>query len=358
MWSVAKKMTQFQNQVVTTKNPILTVASLIIIVAGMKAAAPLLTPLFLALFTAIVCWPLLSWLHRRGVPSGLAVSLVVTGLIIVMTILGAYVFSSFNQFTKELPAYQANLHFQTAGLIDWLHEKGISIPNDMNLVKELNAGKVMKFAGSMLAGLGDAFANIFFILLTVIFLMLESFSMPNKVKRAFGGGSFDAHSVTIIESINRYLGIKAITSLVTGILIAVWVMLLHVDFPVLWGVLAFMLNFVPNIGSIIAAVPTVLLALVQLGGESAMLVAFGYLTVNTLVGNVWETRIMGQGLGLSTLVVFLSLTFWGWMFGTVGMLLSVPFTMIAKIILENNERTYWIAVLLGPEEESESFEQE
>lgn len=341
-------------QAVTTKNPILTVASLVIIVAGMKAASPLLTPLF----TAIVCWPLLSWLYRRGVPSGLAVTLVVTGLIIILTVLGAYVFSSFNQFTKELPAYQVGLQFQTTGLINWLHEKGVSIPDDMNLIKELNAGKVMKFAGTMLAGLGDAFANIFFILLTVIFLMLESFSMPHKVKRAFGGGSVDAHSITIIDSINRYLGIKAITSLVTGILIAVWLKMLQVDFPVLWGVLAFMLNFVPNIGSIIAAVPTVLLALVQLGGESAMLVVFGYLTVNTLVGNVWETRIMGQGLGLSTLVVFLSLAFWGWIFGTVGMLLSVPFTMIAKIILENDERTYWIAVLLGPEGDSKSLEQE
>jgi len=351
-------MNQLQEKADIPKNPILTVASLIIIVAGMKAASPLLTPLFLALFTAIVCWPLLSWLYRRGVPSGLAVTLVVTGLIIALTVLGTYVFSSLNQFTKGLPAYQANLQYQTAGLIRWLHEKGMSLPNDMNLIKELNAGKVMKFAGVMLTGLGDAFANIFFILLTVIFLLLESFSMPQKVKQAFGTSSIDAQSMAIINSINRYLGIKAITSLVTGVLIAVWLTLLHVDFPILWGVIAFMLNFVPNIGSIIAAVPTVLLALVQLGGQSAILVIFGYLTVNTLVGNVWEPRIMGQGLGLSTLVVFLSLTFWGWMFGTVGMLLSVPFTMIAKIILENDEKTFWIAVLLGPEGDLDEFEQE
>lgn len=168
----------------------------------------------------------------------------------------------------------------------------------MNLIKELNAGKVMKFAGAMLTGLGDAFANIFFILLTVIFLLLESFSMPQKVKQAFGNSSVDAQSMTIINSINRYLAIKAITSLVTGALIAVWLTLLHVDFPILWGVIAFMLNFVPNIGSIIAAVPTVLLALVQLGGESAMLVILGYLTVNTLVGNVWEAQNNGTRTGI------------------------------------------------------------
>ena len=155
-------MTQFQEKVDTPKNPILTVASLIIIVAGMKAASPLLTPLFLALFTAIVCWPLLSWLHRRGVPSGLAVTLVITGLIIALIVLGTYVFSSLNQFTKGLPAYQANLQYQTAGLIRWLHEKGISLPNDMNLIKELNAGKVMKYAWSHANGIRGCFCEYLF----------------------------------------------------------------------------------------------------------------------------------------------------------------------------------------------------
>ncbi len=113
------------------------------------------------------------------------------------------------------------------------------------------------------------------------------------------------------------------------------------------GVIAFMLNFVPTIGSIIAAVPTVLLCLVQLGVNSSLLVMLGYFVVNMVVGNIWEPRIMGRGLGLSTLVVFLSLTFWGWVFGSVGMLLSVPFTMIAKIVLEKNPDTRWIAILLG-----------
>ena len=226
----------------------------------------------------------------------------------------------------------------------------------MDLIKELNAGKVMKFVGTMLKGFGDAFANIFFILLTVVFLLFESFSMPQKIKQAFGGTNVDQQSMVILTNINRYLGIKATTSLATGIFVAIWLLFLGVDFPVLWGVIAFLLNFVPNIGSIIAAIPTVLLALVQLGGQSSMLVMLGYITINTVVGNVWEPRIMGHGLGLSTLVVFLSLTFWGWMFGTVGMLLSVPFTMIAKIILENDEKTYWIAVLLGPEGDLESLE--
>ena len=173
-----------------------------------------------------------------------------------------------------------------------------------------------------------------------------------------GDSNLSNHFREIVARINQYLAIKAVTSLVTGLLITLWLSILGVDFPILWGVIAFMLNFVPTIGSIIAAIPTMLLSLVQLGVDSTLLVALGYLLVNTVVGNVWEPRIMGRGLGLSTLVVFLSLTFWGWVFGSVGMLLSVPFTMIAKIVLEKSPDTRWIAILLGSESDLPEIDDE
>jgi predicted PurR-regulated permease PerM len=122
---------------------------------------------------------------------------------------------------------------------------------------------------------------------------------------------------------------------------------------VLWGLVAFLFNFVPNIGSIIAAVPALLLALVQLGPGPALAAGAGYLVVNIVMGNVVEPRFMGRGVGLSTLVVFLSLVFWGWVLGPVGMLLSVPLTMVVKLALEANPETRWIAVLIGPDVEPE-----
>lgn len=122
-----------------------------------------------------------------------------------------------------------------------------------------------------------------------------------------------------------------------------------IDYALLWGVLAFLLNFVPNIGSIIAAVPAVLLALIQLGPFSALMTAMGYLIANMVMGNIIEPRYMGKGLGLSTLVVFLSLVFWGWVLGPVGMLLSVPLTMLMKIALESSDETRWLAILMGPD---------
>ncbi len=341
-----------------SKNPFLTFAALVIILAGMKAASPILNPLFLSFFTAIVCWPLLTWLGRKGLPSEFAVTLVILGLVIVLITLGAYLVSAINKFSSEIPIYQANLSQQTKGLFEWLHEYDISFPESAQIIKELDAGKAMKFAGVLLSGFSNVFANIFFILITVVFILLESYALPVKMKYAFGQSKINENASKIITSINQYLAIKVITSLATGLFITLWLMLLGVDFPVLWGVVAFMLNFVPNIGSIIAAIPTVLLALVQLGGHAAFLAVLGYLLVNTVVGNLWEPRIMGRGLGLSTLVVFLSMALWGWVFGPVGMFLSVPFTMIAKIILENNPDTRWIAILLGSDKDLETEETE
>ena len=152
-----------------------------------------------------------------------------------------------------------------------------------------------------------------------------------------------------LNDVKQYMAIKTWVSLATGVLAAAWTAVLGVDYPLLWGLLAFALNYVPNIGSIIAAVPAVLLALVQLGLFEALMTAGGYVAVNLVMGNVVEPRFMGRGLGLSTLVVFLSLLFWGWVLGPVGMLLSVPLTITAKIALDSRKETRWIAILLGPE---------
>jgi predicted PurR-regulated permease PerM len=149
------------------------------------------------------------------------------------------------------------------------------------------------------------------------------------------------------NAVNQYLAIKTLVSIFTGFAVGIWLWVLGVDFPLLWGVSAFLLNFIPNIGSIIAALPAVMLAFVQLGGVSSGLAALGFLVVNLVVGNIIEPRYMGKGLGLSTLVVFLSLILWGWVFGAVGMLLSIPLTIIVKLALEANPKTRWLALMLG-----------
>jgi predicted PurR-regulated permease PerM len=151
---------------------------------------------------------------------------------------------------------------------------------------------------------------------------------------------------TIFAQINEYMVLKALISLLTAFVVWIALLFIGVDYPFLWAVLAFLLNFIPNIGSIIAAIPPVLLSFVQLGSMSAFLVVIVYTLVNVIIGSVIEPKVMGKGLGLSTLVVFLSLIFWGWLLGMVGMLLSVPLTIMAKIVFNADPKTKWLSILL------------
>jgi predicted PurR-regulated permease PerM len=197
------------------------------------------------------------------------------------------------------------------------------------------------------------------IFILAIFLLLEAGTLTAKMAAAFGEGHVHLETFRqLFEDINRYLVIKTWISLLTGLLAGVLCAAAGVDFPVLWGVLAFVLNYVPNIGSIVAAIPPTLLALLRLGSGASLAVAAGYVVINTVLGNMVEPRVMGNGLGLSPFVVLLSLVFWGWVLGPIGMLLSVPLTMAVKIATESSDQTRWIAVLLGPGQAGESAAEE
>jgi predicted PurR-regulated permease PerM len=327
-------------------------AAFVVLVAGMRAASELLVPFMLSVFIAIISAPPLFWLKRKGVPTPLAVIIVIVAIFIIAFGLGILVGSSVDDFAQNLPHYQSRLNTLFGGLTVWLGGLGIDI-GDQGIVKALDPGAAMRLTSGILTGLSGALTNGFLIILTVIFILLEASSLPGKLHTALSEPEESLpHFEKFTRSIQRYMAIKTLLSLVTGSAIAVWLAIIGVDYPILWGLLAFLLNYVPNIGSIIAAVPAVLLALVQLGGGGAALTGAGYLVVNMVIGNMLEPKIMGRGLGLSTLVVFLSLVFWGWVFGPVGMLLSVPLTMTIKIALDSSEETRWISVLIGSETEA------
>jgi predicted PurR-regulated permease PerM len=326
---------------------LVTVAAFVIVVAGMRAAEKILVPFLLSAFLAIICAPPLFWLRRKHVPTAIALLIVIAGIMGIGLLMGTLVGASVKDFSATLPVYQARLQEETKALLAWFETIRIGI-SDQALLEYFDPGAAMRLVARTLTGLGGVLTNAFFILITVIFILLEASSFPDKLRAIMGPtnptlANFDR----IIDDVKRYMARKTLVSLATGICIAVWLAVLGVDYPLLWGLLAFFLNFVPNIGSIIAAIPAVLLAFVQLGVSSALLAALGFLVVNVMIGSVIEPRFMGRGLGLSTLVVFLSLVFWGWVLGPVGMLLSVPLTMTVKIALESNEDTRWIAILLG-----------
>ncbi|HEC15048.1 MAG TPA: AI-2E family transporter [Sedimenticola sp.] len=330
---------------------LVTAAAFVILVAGMREAQPILVPFLLSVFIAIIAMPPLVFLQHRRIPRGIALALVIAGVAAVGMLLEALVGGSVDDFSARLPAYQAKLETQTAGLLDWLGGIGVEISREA-ANKLLDPAKAMKMAAQGLSSLGGMLTNAFLILLTVIFILLEASSFPSKLQLALDDPQASFSRLEhVTDNIKRYMAIKTLTSLLTGLAVAAWLWVIGVDYPVLWGTLAFLLNYVPNIGSIIAAIPALLLALVQLGPGAALWSGMGYLVVNGLVGNIIEPRFMGRGLGLSTLVVFLSLVFWGWVLGPVGMFLSVPLTMTVKIALDSSEETRWIAILLGSKAE-------
>jgi predicted PurR-regulated permease PerM len=325
---------------------LLTVASLVVVIAGLNAAQTVIIPVLLALLLAILCTPAVFWLRDHRVPTVAAVLLVVVVLLGVLTAFGVLVGGSINGFVEAAPRYEQRLDQVGSSIGDWLQAHGLDTSR-IHASDVFQPGSLIGILGGGLTALLATLSNTFVVVLILIFMLLEALFLPVKMRAAMGRADADLKRFTrAARDVQKYLGLKTVVSAATGLLIGGWVALLGLDFAVTWGFLAFLLNFIPNIGSIIAAIPAVLLALVQLGLGEAILVAGGFLAINLVIGNIVEPQLMGHTLGMSTLAVFLSLVFWGWLWGPVGMFLSVPLTMILKIGLENSRELQWVAILL------------
>ncbi len=321
---------------------------LVIIVTGCREAASLLVEILLSIFIASICAPFLFWLQRHKVPSLVALMLIMFVVFLMAVPLVIFMGNSITEFARRIPAYQVQLRETVAHYLHWFDRFGVDLSADA-IYQYFNPGTAMRLASNILVILRGIFTSTFFILLTVSFILLETAGFPHKLAAAFRDSSDTlTRFEQIFTNINRYMVIKTLTSLATGVILALMLYVIGVDFFLLWGLMAFLLNFVPTIGSFIAAIPAVLLTFIQFGMVEVMVVCFGYLVVNTVIGSFIEPRLFGKEIGLSALVVFLSLVFWGWVLGPIGMLLSVPLTMIVKIALEASADTRWMAVLLGP----------
>jgi len=277
---------------------------------------------------------------------------IIFGIALATAIVGAVIGTSVSGFIEKMPFYEEKFNNYWAEINQWAINIGWFEKNS-GIEKHINPSSIVSIAGSIFTGLGNLMSDFMLVLLVVIFMLLEISMFIEKMKLISTDSLRNIDN--IMHNMNTYFGTKAITSLVTGILVTIALAIIGVDFPILWGFLAFLLNFIPNIGSIIAAIPAVLLALVQLGLTSAIEATVVYLAVNGIIGNMVEPKIMGKNLGLSSLIVFLSMIFWGWILGTVGMLLAVPLTMTIKIIFDSMEETKHIGLLMGDESSVEHF---
>lgn len=325
----------------------LTAATFVIVIAGMRAAESILVPFLLSLFIAVIASPPLLWLKNKGLPNGLAMLIVIGIIVINFILIGMVVGASITDFRQDLPQYQERLTLITADLFTRLESLGLNV--DVSQLREsFKPSAALAIAGNTLAQLGNMMTNAFLILLLVIFILAEEVNMREKIQFGIKNSSQTLEAIgTFTTGVNQYIAIKTTMSALTGAIILIWLWAFDIEYFVLWGLLAFLLNYIPTFGSILAAVPAILLAVVQVGIGQAAFVGLGFLLTNVIVGNVIEPRVMGRGLGLSALVVFLSLVFWGWVLGPIGMLLSIPLTMTVKIALESFEDTRWLGIMMG-----------
>lgn len=320
---------------------------LVIVLAGIRFAADIIVPFILALFIAVVLNPLVQRMVRLRVPRVLAISLLIGVIILGMVLLLAYLGNSLNELARTLPVYRDSLLAPLQQLDPWLHRVGIDVSVEQ-LQTFIDPNAAMTLVTSLLTQLSNAMTSIFLLLLTVVFMLIEVPQLPAKLQQLMARPAEGMGAIQrALDSVTHYLVLKTAISVVTGLVVWGMLTLLEVRFAFVWGLLAFALNYIPNIGSVLAAIPPIVQVLAFSGFYDALIVLSGYLLINLVFGNIIEPRMMGRGLGLSTLVVFLSLIFWGWLLGPVGMLLSVPLTIMVKIALEQTAGGQSIAVLLS-----------
>lgn len=328
-------------------------AAIVIVLAGIKAAAEIVVPFLLALFIAIICSPLIKWLTNRKVPHWLAISILFLVILLVFFFLIGLINSSIREFSQSIPQYKILLSQRLNDVFALAQKWDIPLHIDRAAVQDhLDPSVIMNLVRSLLLNFSNVVSSVFVLILVVVLMLLEAPTAKAKLAFALSHNAQEQwqeerHLDRILQGVISYLGVKTLISLLTGFCVWALLEICGVQYAVLWATLTFLFNYIPNIGSVIAAVPIILQAFLLNGFSIGFVVSGGVIAINMLVGNLLEPRMMGRTLGLSTLVVFLSLLFWGWLLGTVGMLLSVPLTMALKIVLESSPNTIRYAALLG-----------
>jgi predicted PurR-regulated permease PerM len=336
---------------------LLTAACLVVVLAGMKAAASFFVPVVLAFFLSVLSYPMMRWLREHRVPHWIGVLVTVTvnvGVLVFVIQAGVHLLT---RMQHELPYYIKGLK----GLLDqgaiWLQNQGAAeapamldqmwdwqgLGNNQNIVQGLTT-----IMGSTVGTAASVVSTTTVVMILMVFILMEAVGTRGRLAavKVAGGPDF-GQLLESASDIQKYLVIKTSISIVTGFLAGVWCWMFDLPYAVLWGIVAFLMNYIPAVGSIMAGVPPVLLALVTSGFGSAFGVMLGYLGINTALGTFLEPLLLGRRFGASPLVIVTSVIFWGWMWGPVGMFLAVPLTMMVKMMLGHSDEFRWMAVAMA-----------
>src|SRR5215204_4580749 len=320
-------------------------ATTIIVLAGIRLGAPVLNPIFFAVVLSLLVSPVYSWLLRRGLPAPLALVAMLVILIILFVGLSFILGASIGKFSERVGFYTTQLNGQLDSLDALLERLGLSNVNLQDVVKPSALAGAL---GVVLSGIAGFLSDLFLILMIMLFLLGEGPAMMNRLRASVSEDNPQVERLTTVgQSVVRQFGLRAIVNLVTGAGVTILLLVLGVDFPLLWGILTFFLSFVPYIGLVLAVAPAVVLALAEFGLSRAVLVIVGVVVINVLAENVLSPMMMGRGLNISPTIVFLSFILWAWVLGGPGAFLAVPITMFVIGMLETFPETRWLARLMG-----------
>ncbi|NVJ52409.1 MAG: AI-2E family transporter [Campylobacteraceae bacterium] len=322
-------------------------ATLVVIIAGLKVASEIVVILFLAIFISSIFSTLLRYLERKHIPRAISYVLVISIFVLLSLLLAYIVNISLKNFILNLPQYEKQLQGLVVQIIALGESYGVVVDKNM-ILDALNFSSFFGFTTNIIGSIGTFLSKFLLIVIGIAFILAESKSFEKKLKVIFKQKRKELeHFKEFSHNIQKYFLVKTTTSFLTGFIIAICLIFFQVDYPVLWGVIAMLFNFVPVVGSIIAAIPAVLLSLVSLDLNTTIALIVFYVVINISISNIIEPKLMGKELGLSPLVIFFSLILWGWVLGIVGMFLAVPITMTLKIAFSTNTSTQWIAVLMS-----------
>ena len=324
---------------------LMSVACVVIILAGLKAAQAIVVPFLLAIFITVLVSPLVLYVQKIRVGRVFSFLIITFAFVAIIVFFGAVIFDAIKEFSARLPELQAKFEEVLGGVSAKLSRFGIEL-NAASL--GIDPSEAAAQLSALLRKTGSIVSTGFFIFIMVSFMVFESSVIDEKI-RYFSQSSRATHTFVkkFASSLKKYLLIKTIASACTGALIGLGLWALGVPYAALWGILAFVLNFIPTIGSIVAVFPTLFVTLATMDIGSSIWTIAIYLVVNVAIGNIIEPRFLGQGLGLSTISVLAGLLLWGFVLGIGGLFLAVPLTMSLQIALASNDKTKSIATLLG-----------
>lgn len=339
-------------------------ATLVLIVAGLKQAQGFFMPVLLAFFIATVSFPITNWLRNHRVPRAVAVLLTVLVDFAFLAGVVLLAIAIIGDLQEEWKSQYFNLTRErieqgTDALSQQLERWGVdnapeqlddAVSKNLAELREIDFMQILNVGSNVLGRIVSFLGTSLIVIILTVFMLTEARMFGRRMDAVCDAkGPNIQRMLSALKDTQRYLGIKTMISLVTGTLAGTLCWVADLDFFILWGILAFALNYIPVVGSVIAGIPPTVLALLVNGPPEAVAVLGGYFLINTFLGNFVEPMLMGSRFGLSTLVVLLSVMFWGWLWGPFGMLLAVPLTMMVKVILDNSEEFRWIAVAIGKE---------